>query len=85
MAKIIKISYTYILLKETITTESSIEMGSSPNKHNRIYIIAKPLNDKEIQIIEQNDNNKNNKQIAIKLVCEIKKKNGKILRNFLGN
>jgi elongation factor 2 len=39
--------------KETVTTKSSqICMAKSPNKHNRLYVIAEPLNEKLVEEIE---------------------------------
>ena len=40
--------------KETVTTKSSqICMAKSPNKHNRLYVIAEPLNEELVKEIEE--------------------------------
>ena len=47
------LNLTLLPYKETVTTKSSqICIAKSPNKHNRLYVIAEPLNEdlrKEIE------------------------------------
>ena len=57
--------------KETVTTKSSqICMAKSPNKHNRLYVIAEPLNEDLVKEIEDGNirPSDDNKAIARKLI-----------------
>jgi len=52
----IKVSEPVVSFRETVTAESSeVALSKSPNKHNRLYVIARPLEDKLPEAIDSGE------------------------------
>jgi len=67
----VDVSEPIVVYRESITKQSPIVEGKSPNKHNRFYIIVEPLPDSIYQAIREGDipegRPKNPKEVAKKL------------------
>jgi len=54
----IKVSEPVVSFRETVIEESSeVALSKSPNKHNRLYVVAKPLEDKLPEAIDNREVN----------------------------